>query len=1226
MTAPSLLVPVHLDALVLTEPDRLVGPAAHFSRLPHVWKGADVNPDVPNLGKSIVAPPFQDRSFLMDSGVHLHWALPDGLTRAQHPSREEAAMGTGPGRGSSASGDGLSGGFPAVPNRWLVVRRRKAAEAWIRETAWVVESDYLWPDSHEPDDDGTVPSDGTNPDPARPAWQSCVVVPSDWTNPDPAHLAKRPYRRMGRWFLLGEHPTKVEGGDYLERPLTAMGYGEPSFASVYQNCHSVFGLHDPCVPTVETRYDVFGWYSDPMRDPLRAALQGEQKDRTRKVETLFGWKLADAQDIPAETQAICFVSMRIPAKRETKPRSRTIELAIGNTGTEALSAYLANSIGGQAGPDKLEDQLESILLDPRLSGKQLDRAARLADARHEKGFVATFGGWIWSVAPQGLPSSRLSDAGTHHEEPVPLDAELAARLAHLNDLQRRQDRLAREVEAARGQLFADWCKYMHVVYPSDATGQDSTTFDGDEVRAFIEEQADAVAALVQTLAGPASAGLESARQDVAARLEEVNKGRAKPLVLQQGPGPRFYRPTEPVLLIHGDAVRPTHRHGQDGREDPDQMLRCHLSMEALLSEKRVPDAEALCKKVDGLRESGTDGMPPADRIGFCTWEQPWHPILLEWEVELTPIERGADGRYHPKHITSRYNLAVNAVELTAKHAIPAEARSGPTLTGSSILTPHARRQHQAALAGCVCAHCGCSHEHLMEHGATVEAGRRAALSAEDGAENDLVCTALCALREMEDKDFLSVALTGLNDALLGLHQSYQLPIADPIGFACEKALARRVRDLVLSFNRSAPDDAGRFEPIRAGRLKVKNLRLVDTFGQIVDLRVSDAPTAVARPLRAENERGVAVLPPRFVQPARVNLRWLPHAEGKAEAGAAPASTPICGWLILDTLDQSLLVQDVAGRALGVISSGSKTGPWRAGWQAAPGDDAATRVWHIADPHLRRLATWFVDQSGSTGWEHILESIDSALKNIAPEAAAHHEDLAVLMGRPLAVVRAGLSVSLAGPPAVNQAEDAFFADLQARARRTDGFEHIQIPVRLGGHERANDGLVAYWRETPDGLGKEAQWPQSYDVDPIFVEPSSHLTPITLTMLVDPLAEVHATSGILPTKAITIPSGMYAAELKRLEVSFRSLGPILTRAGRLDLALPDEPGYAWSWIERDDRGWSAVAYDVGASEDDGAFSGPIVARDGWMRLTKREPPEPRSTNPTDTGSTDATSRSS
>ncbi|MGK7865490.1 hypothetical protein [Falsiroseomonas sp. E2-1-a4] len=1210
MTAPSLLVPVHLDALVLTEPDLLVGPAAHFSRLPHVWKGADVNPDVPNLGKSIVAPPFQDRSFLMDSGVHLHWALPDGLTRAQHPSREEAAMRTGPGRGSSAPGDGLSGGFPAVPNRWLVVRRHEKAGDWPVEAAWVVESDFLWPDDHAPDDK--------------------VSVPSAWTEPDPANPAPRPFRRMGRPIDLGAYPADLAGGAHLARPLTAMGYGDPTFATVYQNCHSVFGLHDPCVPVVDTRYDVFGWYSDPDRDPLRGALAGEPDDRARAraIELLFGWKRADTGAIPAGTEAICFVSMTIPGKRATKPRTGTVELAIGNTATEALSAHLARGISDPADPagrDRLEDQLESMLLAPRMSAKQLDRTARLADARHEKGFVATFGGWIWTVTLQDSPKNSLAEAGTQDEEPAPLDAELASLLSHLNDLQRSHDREAQDLEAARGQLFADWCKYMHVVYPSDVTWQDHATFDGDELGVFVAQQADAVERLASDLRVTVLPGIETATQEVAKRVAELNKERearkAQQFVLRRGPGPRFYRPTEPVLLIHGEAVRPTERHGQDGRENPDDTLLCHLSTAALFSPGRVPDPAVLCAAVDRLRKLGPDGAPPADRIGFCTWEQPWHPILLEWEVELTPFARDEHGAYPPDHIKSRYSLPVNAVAFTPGEAAPVHATSR-RLTGCSILTPHAREQHEAALTACVVEHCACSHEHLKDHRATMETARRAA-QAQPG--EDFVCTALCALGEMEGKQFLSQALTGFNDALLGLHQSYQLPVADPIGFASERALARRVRDLVLSFNRSAPDDAGHFEPIRTGRLEVKRLRLVDTFGQIQDLRVEGAAAAIARPLRGPGGDGAVVLPPRFVQLARVNLRWFPAA------GPAPAAGPICGWLILDNLDRSLLVHDAAGRALGVISGGSSAGQsqggWEAGWQAAPGNDPGMKVWNIEDPHLRRLATWFVQHAGSPdGWARILKKIEKALDNIDPEAATHHEDLAVLMGRPLAVVRAGLSLGLAGPPAIHQGEGALFMDIQSGARQTDRFEDVTIPVRLGAHERANDGLVAYWRETPKGLRDEAQWPQSDDIDPIFVAPSSALDPVTLTMLVDPLAEVHATSGILPTKAITIPPGMYAAQLKRLEVSFRSLGPILTRVGRLDLPLPIEPGYAWSWIERDDRGWSAVAGDVGAAEDDGAFSGPIVAREGWMRLTKVEPPEPVSSDVADTGSTDVTPRPS
>ena len=1184
MTAHTLLVPIHLDALVLSEPRLSVGPSAHFTRLPHVWKGADVNPDIPNLGKSVVAPPFQDQGFLLKKGVHLHWALPDGLTRAHHPGHE----GLRPGQGDSE-------GFPAVPNRWLVVRRREQAGKWVAENEWVVESDYLFSDDQDAADH--------------------VSVPSAWSGPDPGSPAKRPFRHLGRQVPRSGYPASLDGGSHLARPLTAMGYGEPTFATVYQNCHSVFGLHDPDVPTVETRYDVFGWYSDPERDPLRATLQGKKDDdaRAEAVASRFGWTADKTRKIPAGAETICFVSMTIPVKRGPKHRSGKVEIAVGNTASEALSAYLAGKIDGGARRDTVEDQIESVLLGSRLSGGKLDRAARLADARHEKGFVATFGGWAWTVKPEERSERRLQDADKEAEEPASLDPTLAKRLTELNGLQRTYDRATQDVEAARGQLFADWCKYMRVVYPPDATWQDHETFDGDELRVLIERQADAVGNLAQTKLTATASTLAEAHHSAQERVAEINEARAKQkeklLVLQKIPGPRFYRPTEPVLLIHGEAVRVTERHGQDGREDDDDRLRCNLSTAALLSPARVPYVEALCAQIDTLRADGPTDERPADRIGFCAWEEPWHPILLEWEVDVLPIRRGGHGGgddYAADHITGHYTLAVNAVEMAPTDAVPGDAKNKKTFQGSSILTPHARRQHQEALRACVAEHCQCSHEHLAGNRGMVEADHRAKLAQHGHKDDDPVCAALCALGEIDKKEFLSQALTGFNDALLGLHQSYQLPIGDALGFACEQDLAQRVRDLVLSYNRSAPDDAGGFDPIRAGRLHVRRLRLVDTFGQIEDLDVEGVPLYASRPLRASAGNEV-VLPPRFVQPARVNLRWLSTTDRTAETSAAPASTPICGWVIFDNLDRSLLVHDAHGRALGVISSGSKTGLWQAGWQAAPGNDSATKVWNIEDPHLRRVAEWLVDKSKAHGWEDILDKIERALENIDPEGGAHHEDLAVLMARPLAVVRAQLSVSLAGPPAIHQGEHALFTDIGTGTRRTDRFEDVTIPIRLGAHERANDGLVAYWREDRAHLGPEAHWPQSDEVTPIFVAPSSHLEPQVLTMLIDPLAEVHATSGVLPTKSITIPASMYAAELKRIEVTFRSLGPILTRTGRLDLPLPSEPGYAWSWLERDDLGWASVASDVGASEDDGAFSGPILAREGWLRLAKVEVPD-------------------
>ena len=74
------------------------------------------------------------------------------------------------------------------------------------------------------------------------------------------------------------------------------------------------------------------------------------------------------------------------------------------------------------------------------------------------------------------------------------------------------------------------------------------------------------------------------------------------------------------------------------------------------------------------------------------------------------------------------------------------------------------------------------------------------------------------------------------------------------------------------------------------------------------------------------------------------------------------------------------------------------------------------------------------------------------------------------------------------------------------------------------------------------------------------------PQMLTLLIDPRGLVHATTGIVPAKAINIPPDQYAAALQAIEITFLST-PVLTDAGKIHMPLPDEAGYQWSWLHQD-----------------------------------------------------------
>ncbi len=118
----------------------------------------------------------------LESGIHLHWALPTALVHARHEGHDKPVQ-------------------PCIPNRWLVQRLSYAAGgATISSTAWVVESDYV---------SDTAQSGG-----------------SPWIFFSPSLEVKY----VGRTVPL-EQWQETQSAYRFE--LTASGWGDPSFAAYY---------------------------------------------------------------------------------------------------------------------------------------------------------------------------------------------------------------------------------------------------------------------------------------------------------------------------------------------------------------------------------------------------------------------------------------------------------------------------------------------------------------------------------------------------------------------------------------------------------------------------------------------------------------------------------------------------------------------------------------------------------------------------------------------------------------------------------------------------------------------------------------------------------------------------------------------------------------------------------------------------------------------------------
>jgi hypothetical protein len=115
-----------------------------------------------------------------------------------------------------------------------------------------------------------------------------------------------------------------------------------------------------------------------------------------------------------------------------------------------------------------------------------------------------------------------------------------------------------------------------------------------------------------------------------------------------------------------------------------------------------------------------------------------------------------------------------------------------------------------------------------------------------------------------------------------------------------------------------------------------------------------------------------------------------------------------------------------------------------------------------------------------------------------------------------------------------------------------------------------------------------------------------------MLIDPRGSVHATTGILPTKSISLPGDMYSAALSRIAVTFLTTPVMLTpplaapapnpAGARFPVRLPAESGYDWWWLTQDRDGWTAAQQQPAAGTK-ATFASPQRLVEGWLKLVRK-----------------------
>ena len=632
------------------------------------------------------------------------------------------------------------------------------------------------------------------------------------------------------------------------------------------------------------------------------------------------------------------------------------------------------------------------------------------------------------------------------------------------------------------------------------------------------------------------------------------------------------------------------------------------------------DFNTLVSQIQQLQNNLFNGTPPTGlsfsgnipcQIGITDWKTPWLPLMLEWSVNYLPIENIPNPinntntvNYDSNFIQNNFQLSTDQTDLDYTGSLPQSIQEYSNLI---LLTPGASQQLEQQI-----------NNYLQLN--------------PNPQDQDQLNTILNTLQE---QPILSQALGGLNQGLLMHQQVMQMQPKDPVSSDQNLCVFSNISvpDGVGNQNRTAPLPENSYNPIRAGYLQLNQLNLIDAFGGTLKIDISNP--VIAQSLVNKNTSNI-YLAPRITQPSRLLFRWLSASNDEVEMNSHPATSPICGWVIFNNLERGLAFYNSQGVALGsLIVSGAGDSII---WQGAPGNNqtygqSIETVFANENSHLKNLALGIYN-NGASFLSAMLKATDDSLSTIFPQNSQQDPSLALLMSRPLAVVRVGLKLDLKGLPAYNQSWDVLNTAISSPnstnpiERSTSNFEKVEFPVMLGDLTNINDGFIGYFSSGADGSTDYSKFytlsSDDSDANVVQLDWSNTLTLNSdrnstmtyLTMLVDPTAKIHGTTGILPTKAIEIPPEQYSTALKSLALTFLT-SPILSPTSSepfpipidinqnwslienpVTFPIPKEGNGKWSWVEKQANQWQTQPISKATEQATLSYTNQKLS-EGWLK---------------------------
>jgi len=1130
----------------------------------------------PTNVSSLAGQPFADDAVL-EPGVHLHWALPDALTRAtiENPDANNQAL------------------FPGVPDLWLVVRFNPLpAGANTRSwTAWVVDSQAQT----------ATPLANWHPPAAAPATiltQAGLLAPAD---------------------ALG-HPgwgSLAQNASY-----------DVANAAYYPAARNRFGFYDPTPLAAgdTVSYAVVGWYSTSAHDPLTMAAD--------RVALLEKWKLswdfaktvgtpilaagavaqvagtfkitstaAPAPDVARVQQVkrTAVVSDPAPLMRKVTAVKDSFVFsaeAVGAAGIlQALEEAAApasivchGSVVGVTGSSTSGAGLipgSQITLHPSIK-RALAAVTNTTAADRQLDFT--------EMMLQNLDSQTGTTAGV-------LDLPGAAQALSFQSAPSRSSYFATMSISAgspfgRVGLFAaaggNWPaisgrsaalsarKQGPGPTPNQPQRIDEATWASQLLAALQKTVADAGASkavdprfiyvtdsrsaaqpvslgITPDGTGPENAGwwLDTADANALAVLYTNTAGASVEFpsasALHEVPGPRWYRPWSPQIVLTG-AGR-SYRFGYDGRFEASNQLACRTSGNTVASITVNGSSPLKGGKILGNVAPFKAAGLPAETLSLveeaALLDAGNAPLLALQPKAASKAQCGASllAFYATRDRNAPADIQMAASALTFQGRQPSPVAITPHQDPFDPLFLDAKYTYSAQpIEGW----------QLQEDFVELTRGPHPPPSDPHGQQFAERTRVTSSVADVLKKALVTNRSTDMHGALIRTQKP-------PQGVSADQMDALNVVSAPLVHFDDMLFAAGR--RLRCGELHMDQLALVDVFG-------------IRRVYPSPQDKSAApanlVLTPRLPSWSRLNFRLRSAADPSQDASRT--ALPVCGFLVPDYLDHTLNVFDSSGAAIGQIACDhpGPVGPDTANlavsfkpypWITFSGDPTSA----IADPTVRSFVQALIQhgagavttvQNGpswvETGLTALLRVIDTIRGTLDPLAKTQDRRVK-LVGDPIAIFHVAVSIDC-----VVETDAAALAQSPTPVAAPPALP--AVPVRIGDLTRPDDAVLGIFDPangkfapvSPDAASSAilsaltipnlTNQPVKMPVTHPFIEAQKNTVtpnaaPLDLVILADVRGGYYATCGVLPRKKITMPKEYIQPALDNIEPVFR-VGPLAT----------------------------------------------------------------------------------